>query len=133
VTLIDTSAWVDFLRAAETPAHHAIRDLIDSDQDGSTTDVVVMEVLAGARDADHHGRLRRMLARCELVPVVGLADYEEAAALYQRCRRAGATVRALTDCLIAAVALRADLQVLHADRDFEVLAEHTGLRTIRGD
>jgi len=132
VTLVDTSAWVDFLRASGTNAHQAVRDLIDRDAVVSTTDVVVMEVLAGARDDEHHDRLRRMLARCELVPIVGLADYEEAASLYRRCRRAGATVRTLTDCLIAAVALRADLDVLHADRDFEVLAQHTGLRIFDG-
>ena len=132
MTLVDTSAWVDFLRASGTNAHQAVRDLIDRDAVVSTTDVVVMEVLAGARDDEHHDRLRRMLARCELVPIVGLADYEEAASLYRRCRRAGATVRTLTDCLIAAVALRADLDVLHADRDFEVLAQHTGLRIFDG-
>lgn len=128
MTLVDTSAWVDFLRASGTPAHLALRDLIDGDEPLSTTDVVVMEVLAGARDADHLDRLRRMLARCRLVPTVGLADYEEAAALFRLCRRAGATVRALNDCLIAAVALRVDLAVLHADRDFDVLVRHAGLR-----
>lgn len=128
MTLVDTSAWVEYLRASGTTAHRAVRDLIADGETVSTTDVVVMEILAGARDPDHVDRLRRMLARCELVPVDGLGDYEEAASLYRRCRRAGATVRALTDCLIAAVARRADLAVLHADRDFDVLAQHTGLR-----
>lgn len=67
------------------------------------------------------------------MPVQGLQDYEEAAALHVRCRQAGATVRALTDCLIAAVARRADLDVLHADRAFGVLARHTGLRVVAPD
>jgi len=40
-------------------------------------------------------------------------------------------VRALTDCLIAVVALRESLPVLHADRDFDVLARHTSLRAER--
>jgi predicted nucleic acid-binding protein len=36
----------------------------------------------------------------------------------------------MNDCLIAAVAMRADLPVLHADKDFDALAEHTALRVI---
>jgi predicted nucleic acid-binding protein len=106
--------------------------MLDRDEPVHTTDVVVMEVLAGARDDDHRDRLRRLLARCEHVPLEGLDDFESAAELYRKCRGAGETVRALTDCLIAVVALRASVSVLHADRDFDVLARHTGLRAERG-
>ncbi|MDQ3757226.1 MAG: PIN domain nuclease [Actinomycetota bacterium] len=131
MTLVDTSAWIEYLRATQSPTHHALRGLIEGGAELATTEVVVMEVLAGGRDADHVRRLRGLLGRCRLVPLEGLADYEEAAGLYRRCRRAGATVRALADCLVAAVALRAGLPVLHADRDFDVLAEHTGLTVLR--
>jgi predicted nucleic acid-binding protein len=132
VTLVDTSAWVEYLRATGSTTHRAVRRLLDRDEPAYTTDVVVMEVLAGARDDDHRDRLRRLLARCEHVPVEGLDDFEAAAELYRTCRRGGETARALTDCLIAVVALRASLLVLHADRDFEVLERHTGLRADRG-
>ena len=89
-----------------------------------------MEVLAGARDDAHLDRLRRaVLGRCQVLPGHGLADYEEAAALYRHCRRRGATVRALTDCIIAAVAIRAGVPLLHADQDFEQIARHCPLRT----
>lgn len=128
MTLVDTSAWVEYLRATRSPVHRRVRRLLDEDETLHTTDVVVMEVLAGARDEEHHHQLRRLLARCNYVPVEGLTDYESAAALYRACRRAGETVRALTDCLIAAVALRVDLTVLHADRDFEILARLAGLQ-----
>ena len=86
-----------------------------------------MEVLAGGRDETHAARLRSLLSRCEFIATDGLGDYEEAAAIYRRCRRAGETVRALTDCLIATVAIRASLDVLQADRDFDTIARHTEL------
>jgi predicted nucleic acid-binding protein len=73
-------------------------------------------------------RLRRFLGRFELPPVEGLADYEAAAELYRRCRAGGETVRKLTACLIAAVAMRHGAALLHRDHDFEVLARHTPLR-----
>lgn len=131
MTLLDTSAWVEFLRATGSATHQAVHQLLEDDEATHTTDVVVMEVLAGARDDDHRDRLRRLLARCEHVALGGLDDFEAAADLFRACRAGGETVRALTDCLIAVVALRESLLVLHADRDFDVLARHTGLRATR--
>lgn len=130
MTLVDTSAWVEFLRASGSTSHLTLRQLLDNEAALLTTDVVVMEVLAGGRNERHVESLRRMLARCEHVAIEGLSDYEQAAELYRRCRRAGATIRALTDCLVAAVALRVGVAILHAERDYDVLAQHTGLRTV---
>jgi predicted nucleic acid-binding protein len=128
LTLVDTSAWVEYLRGSGTSVHQALRVLIERDEQLATTEVVVMEVLAGARDRVHLERLRRLLLRCELLPTRGLADYEEAAALYRRCRRSGESVRRLTDCLIATVAIRDGATVLHSDADFQTIARHTALR-----
>lgn len=128
MTLVDTSAWVEYLRATGSEVHHQVRELLESQAQLYTTDVVMMEVLAGGRDEAHADQLRRMLGRCEFVAIEGLGDFERAAGLYRRCRRAGETVRSLNDCLVAAVAVRGNLEVLHADRDFEAIARHTELR-----
>ena len=95
-----------------------------------TTEVVVMELLAGGSDDEELTRLSRLLGRFELLPVEGLADYEAAAELYRRCRRGGETIRKLTDCLIAVVAIRAGAALLHRDQDFEALARHAPLRVV---
>ena len=131
MTLVDTSAWVEYLRGTGSATHRAVRRLLDREEVTHTTDVIVMEVLAGARGTDHREQLRRLMARCEYVPIEGLDDYETAADIYCVCRAAGETVRALTDCLIAVVAIRASLTVLHEDRDFDVLSRHAGLRAER--
>ena len=127
--LVDTSAWIEFLRATGSTVHARLRELLQGDDPLATTEVVVMEVLAGARDDAHHDRLRRVvLGRCQVLAGHGLADYEEAAAIYRLCRSRGTTVRRLTDCLIAAVAIRAAVPLLHADQDFEQIALHCGLQ-----
>ncbi|HEX5048547.1 MAG TPA: PIN domain-containing protein [Gammaproteobacteria bacterium] len=54
-------------------------------------------------------------------------DLDAAAMLYRSCRSQGRTVRKLMDCLIAAVALRAGVSVLHADQDFTTIAAVTRL------
>ena len=127
MTLVDTSAWVEYFRATGTKTHKQVRQLIESERPLHTTEVVVMEVLAGGRDESHATQLRNLLSRCEFVAIDGLADYEQAAAIYRRCRRAGGTVRSLTDCLIATVAIRSDLDLIHADRDFDAIARHSEL------
>lgn len=131
MTLLDTSAWVEFLRATGSDVHREVRRAIERERPLHTTDVVVMEVLAGARDDGHAVQLRRLLFACEFVPVDGLVDFEYAATLYRRCRRRGETVRSLNDCLVAAVAIRAGLEVLHMDRDFEVIARLGELELFR--
>lgn len=122
--LIDTSAWIEFLTDTGTPVCEAVDELLGADI--AICDAISMEILAGARDEEHLGQLRGLLARATLVSTTP-ADYDAAAALYRTCRRGGETVRKLVDCLIGAVAIRVDAPILHADADFAVLARHTRL------
>ena len=127
--LIDTSAWVEFLR--DTGSVVSARVDAELDGDIAICDAIRMEVLAGARDESHLEALRGLLARASVLPTEP-AHYDEAAArLYRRCRREGETVRRLIDCLIAAVAIGAGVAVLHRDDDFDVLARHTELDIVR--
>lgn len=123
--LIDTSAWIEFLRDTGSATCVEVDRLLADDV--AVCDPVRMEILAGARDEAHLRQLRGLLARATAFPT-GPADYESAASLYRTCRRSGETVRKLIDCLIAAVAVRENVPVLHADIDFEALARHTALR-----
>lgn len=126
--LVDTSAWVEFLRGTGSPVCNAVDRLLAGDI--AICDAISMEVLAGARDERQLLQLRGLLARCSTLPTTP-AEYESAAAMYRACRAGGETVRKLIDCLIGAVAVNADIEVLHADADFETLARHTDLRTHR--
>ncbi len=95
------------------------------------TEVVVMELLAGAgSDADAEA-LRERLLTFPLLRLEGLGDFEEAAAIYRRCRMAGETLRGIDDCLIAVPAIRVGAQVLHDDADFETIARHADLAVYR--
>jgi predicted nucleic acid-binding protein len=123
--LIDTSAWIEFLRDTGSPVCQQVDRLLAGEI--AVCDPVRMDVLAGARNDEHLRNLRGLLARASTIATEP-TDYEDAAALYRTCRRGGETVRKLIDCLIAAVAIKAGIPVLHADTDFDVLARHTQLR-----
>ena len=125
MTLIDSSAWIEYLRDRDVPTADAVERLIGTG--GALTEPVVMEVLAGARSARHSEQLRSLLGTVELLPLTS-DDWASAALLYRMCRVNGVTIRSMVDCLIAAVAIRHDVPVLARDRDFDALAAHTPLR-----
>ena len=129
VILADSSAWVGYLRGTGSPAAGKVRELAGTGELAST-EVIAMEVLAGARDAQHLGMIRSLLSWNESLPISPLEDYESAAAIYRTCRAAGVTPRQMNDCVIAAIAIRNDVALLRDDRDFESLARYTPLRTI---
>jgi predicted nucleic acid-binding protein len=131
VILVDTSAWIELLRASGHPAHVTLRHHLERRSPIATTEPVIMELLAGTRSRREHSRLRARLLALPQLALGGLADFESAAELYRACRHKGATIGKLIDCLIAAVAIRENATVLHNDHDFEVLARHTRLRTER--
>lgn len=107
--------------------HHRLLELIESDADLAVTEVVVMELLGGMRTG--RAALRGRLLAYRLLPLQGLQDYEEAALIYHRCRRAGETLASgYTDCLIAVPTIRAGAQLIHNDSDFEVIARHSDLQ-----
>lgn len=124
----DTSAWVEFLRGTTHPVSKALARLIEREEEIAVTEVIVMELLAGARAGDQARQLRSRLLAFPVLRLEGLADFEEAALIYRSCRDAGETIRSLSDCLIAVPTIRAGAAILHNDADFETIARHSALR-----
>lgn len=120
---MDTSVWVEYLRDTGSAACVELGALLADDLDSIViTEPVAMELLAGASGA--------ALAKVELLvaglPVVGvepMLDFPAAAAVFRAARSGGRTVRSLVDCLIAVVAVRSHVELLHRDADYDVLAE----------
>jgi predicted nucleic acid-binding protein len=130
VIVADTSAWTELLRRSGGPVDDALRKALKEPEQVAVTEVVVMELLAGARSSRHLRDLRTFLLTFNILRLRGLDGYEEAARLYRLCRRGGETVRKMTDCLIAVPAIEAGAAVLHADRDFDILARYTPLEVV---
>jgi predicted nucleic acid-binding protein len=127
VILADTSAWVEFDRATNSPVDLRITELSRSDGPLAVTEPVVMEVVAGARTDGREADLRRLLLRFTLLRFDVVADFDGAATIYRRCRRAGVTPRGMVDCMIAAVAHRHGATLLAADADLGRVATVVGI------
>ena len=128
--LVDSSAWIEFQHATGSAVDERLTEAIETEEPLATLGLVVLEVLAGARDEHQARDLRRLLGRCSFVPLEEPSDWELAAALYRACRRAGTTVGRLPDCLIGVLAMRVGAHLLHQDADFDAIAQHTPLAVV---
>lgn len=83
------------------------------------------EVLSGIPDPSKFEVVRQHLAAFDDLPIVK-ADYEEAARVYNECRKKGVQ-GSHVDFLICAVAIRHSAAVFTTDRDFTNYAKHLDL------
>jgi hypothetical protein len=127
--LVDTSAWIEYLRATGSSAAIEVRRLL-SDGRGQIAmcEPIAMEILCGATN-ETHTTLERLVNGLPSLAVDNAVDFRTAADIYRAARRAGKTIRSINDCLIAAVAIRHGARVVHCDTDFDVIAEMTSLET----
>jgi predicted nucleic acid-binding protein len=124
--LIETSAWIDYLRAAPTEARVAVRELLRSDADVRITEPIIMELIAGSKGKE--AVIEQLVNGLPLVPLDAALDFRAAGELFRASRANGHPIRSLVDCLIAAIAIRHGATLLHKDRDFVFLAEISPLR-----
>jgi predicted nucleic acid-binding protein len=128
VILADTSAWVEYLRRTGSAVNDRMRDAVRAGE-LAVTDVVLLEILCGS--LPHRIEFdQRLLNTVDFLAQHARDDVLHAAELYRHCRSRGLTIRSLNDCLIAAVAIRNEVPVLHADADFDQLAAHTRLQVV---
>jgi predicted nucleic acid-binding protein len=128
--LADTSAWVWSRKAALPALRHAF-DTALVDGEIATCDMVRLELLHSARNADEFAELRDELAAVPDCPI-GNAQWERALWVYERLsRQGGAHQRSVkhADLLIAAAAEAAGVALLHYDEDYDRIAGVTGQPT----
>ena len=127
--LVDTSVWVNFFKDISTDSSNFLTINL-SKIIIATCPAIVQEVLQGVvsdRDkktvSNYFNGLTRLIENPYSVAV-------EAADLYRELRKKGVTIRKPNDCLIAIYAIRNNIPLLHDDRDFKLMAQHSSLKLI---
>lgn len=130
--VVDTSVWIDVLNDTPTPPAQRCVELIESGEPVALTDIILTEVLQGLRSDREATRVERHLRAFPILRLQDLDDFVLAGTLYRAARSAGITIRKTLDCLIAAPCVRTGAPLLHADKDFDLLATCTPLRIWTG-
>lgn len=125
--VVDSSVWIDFFHGIENPETLRLRN-IRSMREIVVGDVVLFEVLRGARNEDHARRLDRDLRLFATQPMLGVEIGRKAAANYRKLRQMGITVRKFPDMIIGTYCIENEHSLLHRDRDFLPMVEHLGLK-----
>ena len=127
--LVDSSVWIDYFNGLATRQTDRLDELLESDL-LLTGDIILAEVLQGFRDDRDFRRAKRALDGLEFRAMLGRDIALKSAANYRALRAQGVTVRKTIDTLIATFCIENGHELLHADRDFDPIEEHLGLRTV---
>lgn len=129
--IVDTSVWIDWFADRSTPQVEYFAECLELEsEDFALVDLSHTEILQGLR---HDRDVRRIERDLSLFPTLRLEhppDFRAAADLYRAARRSGITIRSTIDCLIAAGCIRANLRLLHSDKDFDRLAALSTLSVV---
>lgn len=124
--LVDSSVWIAHLKGRETPATARLRALA-SDQPLLVGDLILLEILQGARSEAHATRIERGLRRYTIVPLLDDDLACSAARNYRVLRGLGVTLRKIADLIIGTYCIERGHALLHDDRDFDAMRTHLGL------
>ncbi|PZO16790.1 MAG: VapC toxin family PIN domain ribonuclease [Burkholderiales bacterium] len=130
--LVDSSVLIDHFRGTTNPQTEQLRRWLsglDGPPDLGVADLVVFEVVRGFSTTKEQAKARHLLLALEVVEIGGLSNALNAAALYQRLRQQGRTVRSPIDVLLASYCMTHGHVLLHRDADFESLKGLGGLDT----
>ncbi|MCA9443556.1 MAG: PIN domain nuclease [Candidatus Omnitrophica bacterium] len=129
MVLVDSSAWIEFFGGKDSRPVRSIEGLIDRNESLCICGIVLTEVLQGIRSDSAFRKTRDHFEDLVYLPM-SQETFHQAAIIYRSLRKRGITVRKSVDCMIAAVAIEFDIPLLHADRDFEPIQKHCGLRVV---
>jgi predicted nucleic acid-binding protein len=127
--LVDSSVWIAQLRGYRTAATAKL-DAASAREPLLVGDLILLEVLQGARDEQHAARIERALRQYAVVPLLGLDLAPRIARNYRKLRNLGITLRKTVDIVIGTFCIEHGHALLHDDRDFVPMQEHLGLQVV---
>ena len=102
------------------------------DQDASEElvvgDLILLEVLQGARSPKHVGEIEALLRQYQVVELFGDAMAVQAARNFRTLRSLGIRIRKTVGLIIGTCCIVHDHTLLQTDRDFDPMARHLGLK-----
>ena len=129
--VVDSSVWIDFFNQKSSSQIEIIKSQLLNYSEYSPfviLPIILQEILQGIEDDRQHTVVGNVLSGLERLEINQFLYAEKAADLYRYLRKKGVTVRKANDCLIAAVCIDYQFDILHNDKDFDNIAKYTSLK-----
>jgi predicted nucleic acid-binding protein len=127
--VVDSSVWISHLRNIDTVSVQKLRT-IDEPQEILVGDIILLELLQGARNEQHANAIEQNLRQFELRTMFGERLAIQAARNYRLLREQDITVRKTIDMIIGTFCIEEGHHLLHEDRDFDPMVQHLGLQVL---
>lgn len=127
--VVDSSVWIGQFRGADNRAVSSLNRMSEEAGTLIVGDIVLVEVLRGARDDAHAERIERQLRKFTIERMLDDGIAVRVAANYRQLRALGITVPTI-DLIIATYCVERGHSLLHDDRDFDAIAAHIGLKVV---
>ena len=129
MVIVDTSAWVEYLRDGIPEVVARVDHCLDRDLVG-IGDLVYCEVMQGIRSPGGRRQVSSLLLSLPQFGMAGFGIAERSAANYRLLRSRGVTVRKTIDVLIGTFCAENGFRIVHSDSDFDLMASHIGLEVV---
>jgi predicted nucleic acid-binding protein len=129
VIFVDSSVWIDFFNGHSTHATARLAQAL-AVEPVLVGDLVLCEVLRGARSEAQAVLLERELRKCRFVSMLDTDLAVTAAKNYRLLRAKGFTVRSTIDLIIGSYCIAHRHTLLHTDRDYDPMQHVLGLKVV---
>jgi predicted nucleic acid-binding protein len=127
--MVDSSVWIAWLRGTTSEPVAKLAELANV-ASLLLGDLILLELLQGARDDRHARAIEAKLGAFRRVALVGFDVALASASHFRELRARGVTVRKAVDLIVGTWCIRHDVALLHDDRDFGPMREYLGLRVV---
>jgi predicted nucleic acid-binding protein len=125
--IFDTSVWIDFFKGNKTDQTQLLVYLLENDLPVYYCPVILQEVLQGIKKDSELEEVKEVFTVLNKLIEDPYQAATSAAEIFRNLRKKGITIRKGNDCLIAWFALKNSMEVVHNDRDFDVIQNNIKL------
>jgi predicted nucleic acid-binding protein len=119
--IFDTSVWIDFFKGNNSDQTMLLVYLLENDLPVYYCPVILQEVLQGIKKDSELEEVKEVFTVLNRLVNDPYQAATGAADIYRNLRKKGITIRKGNDCLIAWYGIKNDLEIIHCDRDYDMI------------
>ena len=130
MVVVDSSVWIDLFAGKHSKNIDILIKSVENSDDICTCGLIMTEVLQGIRSDKEYDKVKNILSGLIYLPITKNM-FTQASAIYRTIRKTGKTIRSPIDCIIASICIEHEVNLLHNDKDFAIIAQYTSLRIVK--